>query len=136
MEKSKAAVGDSKKSKKPSRKQKRKPSKMKFEYQRRQRRHKWLETHIWHAKRMKMCQKYGYSIADHCSDKGIRQAYMSMTHGCLLSVSDTDCVLYNVRIGVHACTEPAVDVAGHLLLLLHRGSWRAERHRLKFESII
>ena len=88
MEKSKSGVGDAKrKAKKPSCKQRRKPSNMKLEYERRQRKNKWLETHVWHAKRMKMCEKYGFKIAEHCSDKGIRQAYMSMTHGCLLSVS-------------------------------------------------
>ena len=88
MDKSKTTIGDvKKKPKRLSRKQRRKPSQMKLEYERRQRRHKWLETHVWHAKRMKMCNKYGYKIAEHCSDKGIRQAYMSLTHGCLISVS-------------------------------------------------
>lgn len=88
MDKGKAGTVDGKKkAKKLSRKQKRKPSNMKKEYQRRQRRYKWLETHVWHGKRMKMVDKYGFRIADHCSDKGIRQAYLSMTHGCLISVS-------------------------------------------------
>ena len=87
MDKSKSGLGDGKKkAKKPSRKQRRKASNLRLEYERRQRKHKWLETHIWHAKRMKMCEKYGFKIAEQCSDKGIRQAYMSMTHGCLLSV--------------------------------------------------
>ena len=88
MDKGKGGVGDTKrKAKKPSRKQKRKPSNMRQEYERRQRRYKWLETHIWHAKRMSMCKKYGFHVADHCCDKGVRQAYLSMTYGCLLSVS-------------------------------------------------
>jgi ribonuclease P/MRP protein subunit POP1 len=41
----------SKKPKKPSRKYRRRPSNLLQEYNRRQREHKWLETHIWHAKR-------------------------------------------------------------------------------------
>lgn len=96
MDMGKAGVGDAKKkAKKPSRKQRRKPSNMRQEYQRRQRRYKWLETHIWHAERMKMTDKYGFRIAKHCSDKGIRQAYLSMTHGCLISVSNAlgQCIL-------------------------------------------
>lgn len=96
MDMGKAGAGDAKKkAKKPSRKQRRKPSNMRQEYQRRQRRYKWLETHIWHARRMKMMDIYGFRIAEHCSDKGIRQAYLSMTHGCLISVSNAlgQCIL-------------------------------------------
>lgn len=25
---------------------------------------KWLETHIWHSKRMKMCEKWGYKLVN------------------------------------------------------------------------
>ena len=44
---------------------------------------------------MKMTDKYGFRIAEHCSDKGIRQAYLSMAHGCLISVSNAlgQCIL-------------------------------------------
>ena len=47
----------------------------------------WLETHIWHAKRMKMSDYHGYRVAEKMNDKGVRQAYLSMRYGCLLSVS-------------------------------------------------
>ena len=74
--------------KKGSRKQRRKPANLKKEYERRQRKYAWLETHIWHAKRMKMVNKsYGFRLAEHCSDKGVRAAYRSLIHGCMLSVS-------------------------------------------------
>ena len=84
MEKSNAS-GTSEKKKK-SRKQRRNTRDLQSKYAQRQRENKWLETHLWHAKRMKMCKKYGYCLSEHCSDKGVRAAYMSLTHGCLISV--------------------------------------------------
>ena len=71
----------------PSRRQRRKPRSLCKEYSKRQGDKKWLETHIWHAKRMKMTTKYGYRLAEHCCDKGIRAAHKSLVYGCLLSVS-------------------------------------------------
>ena len=47
----------------------------------------WLETHIWHAKRMRMVDHHGYRVAESVNDKGVRQAYRSMKYGCLISVS-------------------------------------------------
>ncbi len=44
-----------------------------------------------------MTDKYGFRIAEHCSDKGIRQAYLSMTHGCLISVSTYVMLRDNVK---------------------------------------
>ena len=85
MEKSNASRTSDKKKK--SRKQQRNTRNLQSMYAQRQREHKWLETHLWHAKRMKMCKKYGYCLSEHCSDKGVRAAYMSLTHGCLISVS-------------------------------------------------
>jgi len=72
----------------PSRKQRRKPSTLRKKESRLRREHKWLETHLWHAKRMKMVNRYGFRLADHCNDKGVRAAYRSLVHGCLLSVSE------------------------------------------------
>lgn len=81
-------VDSSKRKKKPpSRARRRKPSSMRQEYLQRQRENKWLETHIWHAKKMKMVSKYGYRLAEYCCDKGVRAAHKSLVHGCLLSVS-------------------------------------------------
>jgi len=72
---------------KKSRKQRRKLRNLRQSYAQRQRKHTWLETHIWHAKRMKMVDKYGYRLAEHSNDKGIRATYKSLMYGCLLSVS-------------------------------------------------
>ncbi len=72
---------------KRSRKHRRNTRNLQSTYAQRQRINKWLETHLWHTKRMKMCSKYGYQLSKHCSDKGVRAAYKSLTHGCLISVS-------------------------------------------------
>ena len=47
----------------------------------------WLETHIWHTKRMHMVDKWSYRLAEHCNDKGVRATYRYLRHGCPVSVS-------------------------------------------------
>ncbi|KAI8978898.1 ribonucleases P/MRP protein subunit POP1-domain-containing protein [Pilobolus umbonatus] len=49
------------------------------EYLRRQKSKKWLETHIWHAKRMKMADIWGYRIASRPNTKSVRVVYRSFT---------------------------------------------------------
>ena len=52
-----------KKGKKPdNRYKKRRPGTLTDEYLRRQGTKRWLETHIWHAKRMKMVEIWGYKL--------------------------------------------------------------------------
>jgi ribonuclease P/MRP protein subunit POP1 len=47
--------------KRPSRKYRRRPSNLIKKYEKRKNNAKWLETHIWHAKRMHMSESfYGY----------------------------------------------------------------------------
>lgn len=46
----------------PKRRERRRPSRMLKEHERRQRNQIWLETHIWHAKRMHMKSLFGYRI--------------------------------------------------------------------------
>ncbi|KAK2558167.1 Ribonucleases P/MRP protein subunit POP1 [Acropora cervicornis] len=69
---------------KKSRRTRRKPRNLLEEYNRRQRKHVWLETHIWHAKRMKMVDAWGYRLADHPTDKGFRACYRAMKNHCFL----------------------------------------------------
>ncbi|RUP48702.1 hypothetical protein BC936DRAFT_144143 [Jimgerdemannia flammicorona] len=51
-----------KQTKAPSRRKKRRSGTIVEEYLRRQGKKKWLETHIWHAKRMKMVELWGYRL--------------------------------------------------------------------------
>jgi ribonuclease P/MRP protein subunit POP1 len=61
---------------------------------------KWLETHIWHAKRMKMNDIWGYRLvclhsvgcplsypspqAEHSTEKLFRPSHRAALHGCIL----------------------------------------------------
>lgn len=72
------------KSKRPSRKYRRRPSNLLLEYNRRQRKKAWLETHIWHAKRFHMADRWGYRIADFANDKCFKANYRAITKHCLI----------------------------------------------------
>ncbi|RKO89377.1 NUC188 domain-containing protein, partial [Blyttiomyces helicus] len=45
---------------------------------------KWLETHIWHAKRMKMVEMWGVRIAEHPNDKSTKALYRASKHQCVM----------------------------------------------------
>ncbi|GAA5804971.1 hypothetical protein HPULCUR_010481 [Helicostylum pulchrum] len=49
------------------------------EFLRRQRSKKWLETHMWHTKRMKMTDIWGHRIASRPNTKSVRVTYRSFT---------------------------------------------------------
>ena len=92
MDKQSTATESGKSQKKKSRRQRRRPQSLRDEYSRRQRDNVWLETHMWHAKRMHMRDYYGYRVAERANDKGVRQAYRSIRYGCLMSVSGCTCL--------------------------------------------
>ena len=70
----------------PSRRHRRRPSNLLQEYNRRQRegRARWLETHIWHAKRFHMVERWGHKIPDHPNDKGWRACYRAAASKCIM----------------------------------------------------
>ncbi|CAG4950015.1 unnamed protein product [Colias eurytheme] len=72
------------KQKRPSRKYRRRPANLLEEYTRRQRRIVWLETHIWHAKRFHMVERWGYRLAHRPCDKAFRACYRASSAHCLL----------------------------------------------------
>ncbi|KXJ21203.1 ribonucleases P/MRP protein subunit POP1 [Exaiptasia diaphana] len=69
---------------KKSRRQRRKPKSLLNDYNRRKKNNVWLETHIWHAKRMKMVNVWGYKLAEHPSDKSFRACHRAVSNTCLL----------------------------------------------------
>lgn len=76
-----------------SRRQRRKFKNLQKEYSRRQRSYLWLETHLWHAKRMHMANKWGYRLPQYLNAKGVRSTYRSFMYGCLLSdISYYQCI--------------------------------------------
>ncbi|KAJ8673599.1 hypothetical protein QAD02_004861 [Eretmocerus hayati] len=72
------------KTKRPSRKYRRRPQNLLKEYNRRQRDKFWLETHIWHAKRFKMIDKWGFKLAHHSNDRCFRANYRAVMNHCLI----------------------------------------------------
>lgn len=82
--------------KRPSRKYRRRPRNLLSEYNRRQRTKIWLETHIWHAKRFHMTEKWGYRIASYANDKCFKANYRAVARHCLMQdISYYTCVEIN-----------------------------------------
>ncbi|XP_066532885.1 ribonucleases P/MRP protein subunit POP1 [Hoplias malabaricus] len=71
-------------SKSKSRRARRHHGSLLLEFNRRQRKNKWLETHIWHAKRFHMLKRWGYCLGDRPTYKCYRASYRAMSAGCLL----------------------------------------------------
>ncbi|XP_077207943.1 ribonucleases P/MRP protein subunit POP1 [Paroedura picta] len=63
------------------------------EFNRRQKKNIWLETHIWHAKRFHMVKKWGYCLGDKPTTKCYRACYRAMTNHCLLQDLSYYCCL-------------------------------------------
>ncbi|KAJ8966004.1 hypothetical protein NQ314_003782 [Rhamnusium bicolor] len=81
------------KQKRPSRKYRRRPYNLLSDYMRRQRRHRWLDTHIWHAKRFRMIEKWGYKLPLRPCDRAFRACYRATVNHCLLQdISYYNCV--------------------------------------------
>ncbi|GAB0095699.1 Pop1 [Sergentomyia squamirostris] len=79
--------------KRPARKYRRRMSNLRKEYARRQMKVKWLETHIWHAKRFHMIHKWGFKIPHAPCDKSYRACYRATSKHCLLQdVSYLSCL--------------------------------------------
>ncbi|XP_002036899.2 ribonucleases P/MRP protein subunit POP1 [Drosophila sechellia] len=79
--------------KRPSRKYRRRPKNLMREYVRRQRRNVWLETHIWHAKRFHMVDRWGHRLPYASCDKTYRACYRASAEHCLLQdISFYGCV--------------------------------------------
>ncbi|XP_061675526.1 ribonucleases P/MRP protein subunit POP1 isoform X2 [Syngnathoides biaculeatus] len=80
-------------SKNKSRKARRHHGNLLLEFNRRQRKNVWLETHIWHAKRFHMVKKWGYSLGDRPTLKCYRPCYRAMSTHCLLQDLSYYCCL-------------------------------------------
>ncbi|KAJ1913814.1 Ribonucleases P/MRP protein subunit pop1 [Mycoemilia scoparia] len=72
---------------KPNRRQRRKATSIAAEYQRRQspeKQKRWLETHIWHAKRMHMKKRWNTMIAETPAQKSHRASYRAASTKCMI----------------------------------------------------
>ncbi|CAB1321407.1 unnamed protein product [Coregonus sp. 'balchen'] len=105
-------------SKRKSRKARRRHGNMLLEFNRRQRKNLWLETHIWHAKRFHMVKRWGYCLGDRPTYKCYRACCRAMSSHCLLQVSvraccramSSHCLL---QVSVRACCRA---MSSHCLL--------------------
>ncbi|KAJ3128754.1 Cilia- and flagella-associated protein 91 [Physocladia obscura] len=79
---------------KKSRRAKRRPGAIFEMFQKRSRDdQRWLDTHLWHAKRMHMVQKWGFMLANHPNDKGTRASYRATQHTATVhDASYTHCI--------------------------------------------
>ncbi|KAL0963312.1 hypothetical protein UPYG_G00304480 [Umbra pygmaea] len=86
LEKSQKAGQKEKKeqSRSKSRKARRRHGNILLEFNRRQRKNIWLETHIWHAKRFHMLKRWGFCLGDRPTAKCYRACHSAMTNHCLL----------------------------------------------------
>ncbi|SPQ93966.1 unnamed protein product (mitochondrion) [Plasmodiophora brassicae] len=79
--------------KKVHRRERRRPSKIVADHQQRSDKHQWLETHLWHAKRMHMANMWKYRVALSPTDKGQRATYKASQHfATLFDASATSCI--------------------------------------------
>ncbi|KAI9456168.1 POP1-domain-containing protein [Russula earlei] len=53
-------------------------------FARRQRDKKWLETHLWHSKRMHMENMWGYRLSVNPTEKSFRPSHRASVHGSIL----------------------------------------------------
>ncbi|KAI8986191.1 POP1-domain-containing protein [Trametes punicea] len=67
----------------PKRSKKNQPSRT-SRFLRRQKDKTWLETHIWHAKRMHMDNMWGYRLAITPTEKSFRPSHRASVHGSIL----------------------------------------------------
>eukprot|EP00049_Salpingoeca_infusionum_P011135 m.192051 g.192051 ORF g.192051 m.192051 type:complete len:911 (-) comp14850_c1_seq15:273-3005(-) len=81
------------KQKKASRRQRRRPSNLNKEYERRSKANTWLETHMWHTKRFHMANLWGYRLPMKSCEKAARVNYRWLKTHCLLSdISYWQCI--------------------------------------------
>lgn len=112
------------KQKRPSRKYRRRPYNLTSDYMRRQRRCQWLNTHIWHAKRFHMVEKWGYKLPNAPCDKSFRACYRATVNHCLLQdISYYNCIeitgtyddiVKQFRIITDASTGLTVEAKAHV----------------------
>jgi ribonuclease P/MRP protein subunit POP1 len=61
---------------------------------------RWLSTHLWATKRMRMINYHGYKIAFTPNDKSFRSAYRHFRHNsCLIDLSYYQCLCLKVING-------------------------------------
>lgn len=68
----------------PCRRRRRRPANIQEEFGKRQQNKKWLETHMWHAKRARMQNLWGHRIAIKSNEKCLKSCLRASLQGCFL----------------------------------------------------
>ncbi|GAA6053897.1 hypothetical protein JCM3770_005322 [Rhodotorula araucariae] len=68
----------------------------------------WLETHVWHAKRMHMTEIWGHRLAERPTAKAFRSSYRASQHGAL--VHDASYYQYFELEGLFSALEQLLQV--------------------------
>ena len=68
----------------PCRRRRRRPKDIQQEFANRQHNIRWLETHLWHAKRTRMQNLWGYRIAVKVNEKCLKSCLRATQKGCFL----------------------------------------------------
>ncbi|GJJ13300.1 hypothetical protein Clacol_007552 [Clathrus columnatus] len=108
------------------------------QYLNRQRDKTWLETHIWHAKRMHMKNLWGYRLAETPTEKSYRPSHRSSVHSSILhdasyfgtiSISGNQPVLERLLNGCCDCQGSSPGAVRYSL-----GSRAQDTHLYKWRS--
>ncbi|KAJ1977992.1 Ribonucleases P/MRP protein subunit pop1 [Dimargaris xerosporica] len=119
----KQSGGVAKKPAKQSRYWRRRPGRIADEFKRRQESKRWLETHIWHAKRMKMTKRWNFMVAEHSNERNIRANYRAakhlvlatdMSYHAFIELSGSELWLTSVLVAMTDPTAPNVNSAHFL----------------------
>ncbi|KIJ61144.1 hypothetical protein HYDPIDRAFT_97259 [Hydnomerulius pinastri MD-312] len=103
---------------------------------RRQRDKTWLETHIWHAKRAKMENMWGYRLAVTPTEKAFRPSHRASVHGSILHDASYYAIieLKGPQTLLQAALEGCCDPQGSGMKRCITGGRACETHIYKHDS--
>lgn len=87
---------------------------------------RWLETHLWHAKRFRMQDMWGYTLAESRRDAGERAACRWAAERCILhDASYTAC--FEIRGAIKALLSTVSSVMSPIPMASHSGEAQPSR---------
>ncbi len=68
-------------------------------YERRQRNNKWMESHVWHAKRFHMAKMFGWCVPVRCADKSKRAVHRFVAKNGAVLYDQSYHTVWSVKVG-------------------------------------
>ena len=81
-----------------------------------------LETHRWHAKRMKMVSAHGWVVAECRSDRGLRAAWRSASLKCVIQDASMERPIEltgDILAALKCLVDPTRQFAGNFSTVIH-----------------